>query len=88
MNLGTESEITIAELARTVIDLTGSNSQLERLPLPADDPVQRRPDLTFARRELNWAPKTSLQDGLRKTIGYFEELLRAIPAGEASGCSK
>ena len=88
MNLGNESEITIAELARTVIDLTGSSSQLERLPLPADDPVQRRPDLTFARRELNWAPKTSLQDGLRKTIEYFEELLRAIPAGGASGRSQ
>ena len=83
MNLGNESEITIAELARTVIDLTGSSSQLERLPLPADDPVQRRPDLTFARRELNWAPKTSLQDGLRKTIEYFEELLRASPAAGA-----
>jgi len=88
MNLGNESEITIAELARTVIDLTGSSSQLERLPLPADDPVQRRPDLTFARRELNWAPKTSLQDGLRKTIEYFEELLRAIPAGGAGDRSR
>ena len=88
MNLGNESEITIAELARTVIDLTGSSSQLERLPLPADDPVQRRPDLTFARRELNWAPKTSLQDGLRKTIEYFEQLLRAIPAGGAGDRSR
>ena len=88
MNLGNESEITIAELARTVIDLTGSSSQLERLPLPADDPVQRRPDLTFARRELNWAPKTSLQDGLRKTIEYFEQLLRAIPAGGAGDRSQ
>jgi UDP-glucuronate decarboxylase len=79
MNLGSEAEITIAELAETVIDLTGSRSQLERLPLPADDPVQRRPDISFARSELNWAPKTSLKDGLRKTIEYFEDLLRTIP---------
>jgi UDP-glucuronate decarboxylase len=53
---------------------------LERLPLPADDPVQRRPDISFARNELNWAPNTSLKDGLRKTIEYFEDLLRTIPA--------
>jgi UDP-glucuronate decarboxylase len=79
MNLGSEAEITIAELAETVIDLTGSRSQLELLPLPADDPVQRRPDISFARSELNWAPKTSLKDGLRKTIEYFEDLLRTIP---------
>jgi UDP-glucuronate decarboxylase len=79
MNLGSEAEITIAELAETVIDLTGSRSQLERLPLPTDDPVQRRPDISFARSELNWAPKTSLKDGLRKTIEYFEDLLRTIP---------
>jgi UDP-glucuronate decarboxylase len=79
MNLGSEAEITIAELAETVIDLTGSRSQRERLPLPADDPVQRRPDISFARSELNWAPKTSLRDGLRKTIEYFQDLLRTIP---------
>jgi len=79
MNLGSEAEITIAELAETVIDLTGSRSQLERLPLPADDPVQRRPDISFARSELNWAPQTSLKDGLRRTIDYFEDLLRTIP---------
>jgi nucleoside-diphosphate-sugar epimerase len=79
MNLGSEAEITIAELAETVIDLTGSRSQLKRLPLPADDPVQRRPDISFARSELNWAPQTSLKDGLRRTIDYFEDLLRTIP---------
>jgi UDP-glucuronate decarboxylase len=84
MNLGSEAEITIAELAATIIELTGSRSQLQRLPLPADDPVQRRPDISFARSELSWAPGTSLRDGLRRTIEYFEELLRTVPA-EAIG---
>ena len=87
MNIGSEAEITIAELAETVIDLTGSSSKLEQLPLPADDPVQRRPDISFARSELGWAPKTSLQDGLRKTIAYFEDLLRTIPT-DSSGAPR
>ena len=76
MNLGSESEITISELAATIIDLTGSKSKIEQQPLPSDDPVQRRPDISFARSELNWAPATLLKDGLRKTIAYFDELLR------------
>jgi UDP-glucuronate decarboxylase len=80
MNLGNESEITIAELAHTVIELTGSSSKLEQQPLPADDPVQRRPDISFARGELKWAPTTSLKDGLRNTIAYFEDLLQTLPA--------
>ena len=84
MNLGSEAEITIAELAQAVIDLTGSKSQLQRLPLPSDDPVQRKPDISLARNEMNWAPKTSLKEGLRKTIEYFEALLRTIPADAIS----
>jgi len=77
MNLGSETEVTVADLAETVIELTGSRSKLRQLPLPADDPMQRKPDISLARKELAWAPTTSLTDGLKKTIEYFDNLLRS-----------
>jgi len=76
-NLGNPGEFTILELAQAVLDLTGSRSSIIRKPLPADDPRQRRPDITLARDVLGWEPKVPLRDGLQKTITYFEELLRS-----------
>jgi UDP-glucuronate decarboxylase len=76
VNLGNPNEITIAELAETVIELTGSRSPIERKPLPQDDPVRRRPNIDLARDKLEWEPRIGLRDGLAKTIGYFDGLLR------------
>lgn len=76
MNMGNPSEFTIGELAQKVVAMTGSKSPILHEPLPADDPTRRRPDITLARTELGWEPKTSLDDGLRKTISYFEDMLR------------
>ena len=75
VNLGNPSEFTIRELAEIVIDLTGSSSKIEFRPLPADDPMQRKPDISLAHRKLDWQPKVALRDGLRQTIEYFEALL-------------
>ncbi len=77
INIGNPGEFTIVELARKVIDLTGSRSKLVYEKLPADDPMQRCPDITLAREKLQWEPKVPLQEGLRRTIAYFEEMLRA-----------
>jgi UDP-glucuronate decarboxylase len=76
VNLGNPGEFTIRELAEKVIDLTGSKSKMVRKPLPADDPMQRKPDITLARKTLGWEPKIQLEAGLEKTIAYFEHLLR------------
>ena len=75
INLGNPGEFTIRELAEKIIALTGSRSGLEFKPLPQDDPRQRRPDITQARRVLQWAPTVSLDAGLEKTIAYFEGML-------------
>lgn len=75
-NLGNPTEFTILELAETIIQLTGSKSELRFLPLPTDDPKQRQPDLTNTTAALGWAPKTALKDGLLKTIPYFDSLLK------------
>ncbi len=72
MNVGNPTEFTILQLAEKVIELTGSKSQIRRMPLPSDDPKQRRPDISYARSTLQWEPTTALQEGLKKTIAYFE----------------
>lgn len=76
VNLGNPNEFTIRELAETVIELTGSRSELTFLPLPSDDPRQRQPDITLAREMLGWEPATVLRDGLVRTIEYFDRLLQ------------
>jgi UDP-glucuronate decarboxylase len=78
INLGNPGEFTILELAEKVIAATGSRSKLIRQPLPADDPVQRRPDITLAKDELGWEPKIQLDEGLEKTIAYFDKLLSSM----------
>ncbi|OEC94824.1 UDP-glucuronic acid decarboxylase family protein [Rhizobium sp. YK2] len=75
INLGNPAEFTMLELANLAIELTGSRSAIKYLPLPADDPRQRQPDIGLASRELGWKPKVQLKAGLGKTIAYFEELL-------------
>lgn len=76
VNLGNPHEFTILELAEKIVDLTGSRSRLIRKPLPSDDPMQRCPDISLAQRELVWEPRVQLEEGLRKTIAYFEEQLK------------
>jgi UDP-glucuronate decarboxylase len=75
VNLGNATEFTIADLARLVIDLTGSRSRLVYSPLPADDPRQRKPDTSMAESVLDWRATTPLEEGLKLTIAYFESLL-------------
>jgi UDP-glucuronate decarboxylase len=71
VNLGNPEEISIRELAELVIETTGSCSKIVFMPLPADDPIQRRPDITLARKRLNWEPKVPLREGLAKTVQWF-----------------
>ncbi|TMD16585.1 MAG: SDR family oxidoreductase [Chloroflexi bacterium] len=75
VNLGTDEEITMLQLANGIRRLCGSTSEIVYKPLPEDDPKQRRPDLTRARRIIGWEPRTSLEAGLVKTIAYFRERL-------------
>jgi UDP-glucuronate decarboxylase len=78
VNIGNPGEFSMLELANKVIELTGSKSRLVRMPLPADDPKQRRPDISVAQKELGgWTPGTQLEEGLKKTIAYFDQLLSA-----------
>jgi len=79
VNLGNPSEITIREMAEIVIDLTGSCSKIESCPLPVDDPMQRRPEISLARNKLAWQPRVALRQGLRQTIEYFD----ALPSGKS-----
>lgn len=76
VNIGNPGEFTIMELAEKVIALTGSSSKIERLPLPPDDPTQRRPDITIAQEKLGWQPTIMLEEGLKKTIAYFDAQLK------------
>ena len=78
INLGNPHESTVVELAQLVIDLTGSRSNIVHRPLPADDPKQRRPDISKAQELLGWAPVTPLAAGLKATIQYFDSLLQRI----------
>ncbi|MCH7543176.1 MAG: SDR family oxidoreductase [Proteobacteria bacterium] len=77
VNLGNPHELSIRELADTVIEITGSKSKIEHRPLPTDDPVQRCPDISLARKVLKWEPKVPLKEGLGRTVAYFDELLKA-----------
>lgn len=76
INLGNPGEFTIKELAENVIDLTGSKSKMVNRPLPQDDPRQRQPDISLAKKELDWEPTIALRAGLTKTIAYFDDLLK------------
>jgi len=76
VNLGNPNEISILDLARLIIDLTGSRSRIVFKPLPQDDPRRRCPDITLAREKLGWKPKIDLMTGLKKTVEYFSDLIR------------
>jgi UDP-glucuronate decarboxylase len=76
VNLGNPGEFTIRELAEQVVDMTGSKSKLEFMPLPEDDPKQRRPDISLAKNQFGWEPKVKLKEGLIKTIDYFDSYLK------------
>jgi UDP-glucuronate decarboxylase len=77
VNLGNPNEFTIRELADKVIALTGSRSPIVAKPLPSDDPLQRQPNISLAKERLGWTPQVQLEEGLRSTIAYFEQLLKA-----------
>jgi UDP-glucuronate decarboxylase len=92
VNLGNPGEFTVLELARKVLDLTGSRSKIVFHPLPSDDPRQRRPNISIAREHLGWTPSVSLDQGLIRTIRYFDQLLlkgtatlRVERAGDRAG---
>ena len=75
VNIGNPGEFTMLELAQLIIDLTNSKSKLVFMPLPQDDPLQRKPVIDLAKKELNWEPKVPLKEGLIKTIEYFEGII-------------
>jgi UDP-glucuronate decarboxylase len=74
VNLGNPGEFTIRELAKLVIELTGTKSKLVQRPLPADDPTRRRPDIALAKQRLHWEPKIPLREGLARTIAWFRSI--------------
>jgi UDP-glucuronate decarboxylase len=76
INTGNPGEFTMLELAQQVIAITNSKSKIVHQPLPQDDPRQRRPDITKAKKHLNWEPKVQLTEGLTRTVAYFDELIR------------
>lgn len=80
INLGNPAEQTVLELAQQVIAMTGSSSKIDFHPLPVNDPVRRRPDITQAQAILGWAPRVAIDDGLRDTIGYFQRMLGIVRA--------
>ena len=78
MNLGSDQEISINELANLIINLTNSKSSILYKKIPEDDPLKRKPDLSLSKKLIDWQPKVSLEDGLNKTIQYFDEILKKI----------
>jgi UDP-glucuronate decarboxylase len=82
VNLGNPSEISILELVEKVLKITKSRSKIVYKPLPQDDPVRRCPDITLAKKRLGWQPKTNLEEGLKKTVGYFKRILSDNPKGK------
>jgi UDP-glucuronate decarboxylase len=75
VNVGNPGEFTMLELAEMIIKLTASKSKLVFEPLPSDDPMQRKPDITLAKEKLNWEPKIKLEEGLQKTIDFFKTVV-------------
>jgi UDP-glucuronate decarboxylase len=75
VNIGNPGEFTILQLAETVIEMTGSKSKIVFKPLPQDDPLQRKPIIDLAKKELDWKPTIPLEEGLKKTIHYFRDML-------------
>jgi UDP-glucuronate decarboxylase len=75
VNLGNPGEFTMLQLARLIIEMTGSSSEIVYMPLPQDDPTQRKPVIELAKRELDWEPEVRLEDGLVKTIEYFKSVI-------------
>jgi UDP-glucuronate decarboxylase len=88
VNLGNPVELTMLELARSIVELTGSTSPLRHCPLPADDPRQRRPDIDLAQRLLGWTPKVSLRDGLVATIAHLNASTLAAICRNRSDCDR
>ncbi len=84
VNLGNPNEMTIRELAETVVELCGSKSEIIYRPLPSDDPKQRKPDIGLAKERLKWQPTTGLREGLQKTINYFDGILTRGSGGQSS----
>jgi UDP-glucuronate decarboxylase len=76
VNLGNPSERTILEFAEKIIELTNSKSKIIYKPLPSDDPTRRKPDISLAKEKLDWEPKTDIDTGLKKTIEYFDKILK------------
>jgi UDP-glucuronate decarboxylase len=81
INIGNPAEFTIRQLAEAVIGLTGSKSRLISRPLPVDDPKQRQPDISLAKKALNWSPSIELNRGLEKTVAYFRTQLQSGAIG-------
>ena len=77
VNLGNPTEFTIRQLAEAVLEKVDSSSQIVEKPLPADDPTQRKPDITLAQKLMHWEPKVALAEGLDRTIPYFREIIKA-----------
>ncbi len=75
VNLGNPDEFTILELAKKIIKITGSKSKIVFKPLPQDDPMQRRPDISLAKEKLKWQPVVKLDQGLKRTIEYFDRIV-------------
>jgi UDP-glucuronate decarboxylase len=91
VNLGNPKEISVRELAETVIAMTGSRARLVFKPLPADDPKQRQPDITRAKTLLGWEPKVQLREGLTRSLDYFRaavEAERARPQARAAAAQQ
>jgi UDP-glucuronate decarboxylase len=75
INMGNPAEYSIKDLARMIKELSGSSSDIVFMPLPQDDPIRRRPDITLAKEKLGWEPKVPIHEGIVRTIGYFRETL-------------
>jgi len=84
MNIGSPSEFTVRQLAELVVEITGSKSRIIERPLPEDDPRQRCPDISLARRTLDWEPRIALREGLTRTIEYFDSELASEGTGRAA----